>query len=211
MLEDFQGDSWGSIPPPSSWPLPWAESLTLAPNTSPCILSELQISNYLLLWILFEFHTYCTWNFWDTTTAWSCHLFFFFPVFLFIYLFILILFNFKLYIIVLVLPNIKMNPPQVYMCSPSWTLLPPPSPYHPSGSSQCTSPKCPVSSSLIEIILLAVIAVTKQRAGPPGNKVKPSHRNLKQNQQSDRSIEGYWVAESWGEEKFPTFHLYYLI
>ena len=26
------------------------------------------------------------------------------------------------------------------MCSPSWTLLPPPSPHHPSGSSQCTSP-----------------------------------------------------------------------
>ena len=54
-------------------------------------------------------------------------------------------FIFKLYIIVLVLPNIKMNPPQVYMCSPSWTLLPLPSPYHPSGSSQCTSPKHPVS------------------------------------------------------------------
>ena len=31
------------------------------------------------------------------------------------------------------------------MCSPSWTLLPPPSPYHPSGSSQCTSPKHPAS------------------------------------------------------------------
>ena len=28
-------------------------------------------------------------------------------------------FIFKLYIIVLVLPNIKMNPPEVYMCSPS--------------------------------------------------------------------------------------------
>ena len=38
-----------------------------------------------------------------------------------------------------------MNPPQVYMCSPSWTLLPPSSPYPPSGSSQCTSPKHPVS------------------------------------------------------------------
>ena len=38
-----------------------------------------------------------------------------------------------------------MNPPQVYMCSPSRTLLPPPSPHHPSGSSQCTSPKHPVS------------------------------------------------------------------
>ena len=38
-----------------------------------------------------------------------------------------------------------MNPPQVYMCSPSRTLHPPPSPFHPSGSSQCTSPKYPVS------------------------------------------------------------------
>ena len=43
------------------------------------------------------------------------------------------------------LPYINMNPPQVYTCSPSWTLLPPPSQYHPSGSSQCTSPKHPVS------------------------------------------------------------------
>ena len=51
-------------------------------------------------------------------------------------------FIFKLYNIVLVLPNIEMNPPQVYMCSPSWSLLSPP--YHPSGSSQCTSPKHPV-------------------------------------------------------------------
>ena len=38
-----------------------------------------------------------------------------------------------------------MNPPQVYMWSPSRTLLPPPSPYHPSGPSQCTSPKHPAS------------------------------------------------------------------
>ena len=38
-----------------------------------------------------------------------------------------------------------MNLSQVYMCSPSSTLLPPPSPYYPSGSSQCTSPKHPVS------------------------------------------------------------------
>ena len=45
----------------------------------------------------------------------------------------------------MVLPYIDMNPPQVYMCSLSWTLLPPPSPSHPSGSSQCTSPEHPVS------------------------------------------------------------------
>ena len=35
--------------------------------------------------------------------------------------------------------------PRVYTCSPSWTPLPPSSPSHPSGSSQCTSPKHPVS------------------------------------------------------------------
>ena len=45
----------------------------------------------------------------------------------------------------MVLPYVNMNPPRVYMCSPSLIPLPPPSPYHPSGSSQCTSPKHPVS------------------------------------------------------------------
>ena len=65
--------------------------------------------------------------------------------FLFSFFFFNLILFFKLYIIVLVLPNIKMNPPQVYMHSPSWTLLPPPSPFPPSGSSQCTSPKHPVS------------------------------------------------------------------
>ena len=53
-------------------------------------------------------------------------------------------FFFLLYNIVLVLPYINRNPPRVYTCSPSWTPLPPPSLYHPSGSSQCTSPKHPV-------------------------------------------------------------------
>ena len=61
------------------------------------------------------------------------------------YSFFLFYLIFKLYNIVLVLPNIEMNPPQVYPRSPSWTLLPPPSPYLPYGSSQCTSPKHPVS------------------------------------------------------------------
>ena len=38
-----------------------------------------------------------------------------------------------------------MNQPWVYMYSPSWIPLPPPSPSHPSGSSQCKSPEHPVS------------------------------------------------------------------
>ena len=62
---------------------------------------------------------------------------FLFVCFFVFLLMLLILFFFKLYNIVLVLPNIKMNPPQVYLCSPSWTLLPPSSPYQPSGLSQC--------------------------------------------------------------------------
>ena len=69
----------------------------------------------------------------------SCFLFFF-NVNLFILIGGELLYN-----IVLVLPYISMNPPLVYTCSPSWTPLPPPSPFHPSGSSQCTSPKHPVS------------------------------------------------------------------
>ena len=47
-------------------------------------------------------------------TEWSEFHFFIF-YFLFFFLFFQFYFIFKLYIIVLVLPNIKMNPPQVYM------------------------------------------------------------------------------------------------
>ena len=63
---------------------------------------------------------------------------------IFIYLFFtyfLFYFIFKLYIIVLVLPNIKMNPPQVYMRSPSEpsSLLPPHS--IPLGRPSAPAPK----------------------------------------------------------------------
>ena len=58
-----------------------------------------------------------------------------------------------LYNTVLVLPYINMNPPRVYTCSQSWTPLPPPSPYRLSGSSQCTSPKHPVSCIKPELVI----------------------------------------------------------
>ena len=67
-------------------------------------------------------------------------MYFFFIIFLIFFYFIFLLYN-----TVLVLPYIDMNPPQVYMSSQPWTPLPSPSPYHLSGSSQCTSPKHPVS------------------------------------------------------------------
>ena len=56
-----------------------------------------------------------------------------------------IYFNWRLlfYSIVVVLPYIDMNQPRVYMCSPSWLPLPPPSPSHPSGH-----PSVPTLSTL---------------------------------------------------------------
>ena len=46
-----------------------------------------------------------------------------------------------------------MNPPWVYACSPSSTPLPTPSPYHPSVSSQCTSPEHPVSCIELGLVI----------------------------------------------------------
>ena len=55
--------------------------------------------------------------------------------------------------IVLVLSYTDMNPPWVYMCSTSWTPLPPVSSSHPSGLSQCISPKHPVSCIDPELVI----------------------------------------------------------
>jgi len=76
------------------------------------------ISYFISLWCLRLFGQY----FFLETFLPLLLLFFFFWMLRFFFKFYFI---FKLYIIVLVLPNIKMNPPQVYMCSPSRTLLPP--------------------------------------------------------------------------------------
>ena len=76
--------------------------------------------------------------------------FFFFFWDLWLYLFIFsflkkfIYFNWRLITLQYCI-GFAIHLPQVYTCSPSWTPLPPPSLYHPSGSSQCTSPKHPVS------------------------------------------------------------------
>ena len=75
-------------------------------------------------------------------SASNLNLFSFFYVYIFY--FILCLFI-LLYNIVLVLPYIDLNLPWVYRWSPSWTPLSPPSPSHPSGSFQRTSPEQPVS------------------------------------------------------------------
>ena len=77
-----------------------------------------------------------------------------------------------LYNIVLVLPYINMNPPWVYTCSPSCTHLPLPSPYHPSGSSQCTSPEHPVSC--IEPGLVIRLTYDIRHVSMPFSQIIPS-------------------------------------
>ena len=74
------------------------------------------------------------------------------------------LFLFLLYKIVLVVPHINMNPPQAYTCSPSWTPLPPPSSYRPSRSSQCTSPKHPVSNLNWRFIFYMILYMSQCRS-----------------------------------------------
>ena len=66
-----------------------------------CLFLFILLKGFDVCFLIFYMHP--TISFWIINT-WSC--FFFFNLILF----------FKLYIVVLVLPNIKMNPPQVYMC-----------------------------------------------------------------------------------------------
>ena len=113
------------------WPKRWSFSFKISPSNEHSGLISFRMDWFDLpavqgiLKSLLQHHS-------SKASILRCSAFFFF--------FFKFYFIFKLYITVLVLPNLKMNPPQVYMCSPSWTLLPPPSPFHPSGSSQCTSP-----------------------------------------------------------------------
>ena len=83
-----------------------------------------------LFWMVSELNTsiICCWHF------------FYYYVFFNFYFYLILLYN-----TVLVLPYIDMNLPQVYVSSQSWTPLPPPTTYHLSGSSPCTSPKHPES------------------------------------------------------------------
>ena len=74
--------------------------------------------------------------------------------------------------IVLVLPYINMNLPRVYTSSQSWTPLSPPSPSHPSGSSQCTSPKLPVSCiepglMIVSYMILYIFQCHSLKSSPP--------------------------------------------
>ena len=85
------------------------------------------------------------WTAREVPASWTFFFFFpcFFPIFLsfFFHLFFISCRLITLQYCIGFLPHIDMNQPWIYMCSPSRSPLPPPSPSHPSGSSQCTSPE----------------------------------------------------------------------
>ena len=87
-----------------------------------------------------------------------------------------------LYNTVLVLPCIDMNPPRVYMSSQSWTPLPPPTPYHLSGSSPCTSPKHPVSCIEHRLVIHFLHDSTRFNA------ILPNHPTLSLSHRVQKSV-----------------------
>ena len=92
------------------------------------------------------------------------------------------------------LPYIDMNQPQVRMCPPSRTPLPPPSPSHPSGLSQCTSPECPVSCIKFGLVIYFMTSFYRLRArerlrtSSLGSSTHHTHRSWAR---SHRVLEGH--------------------
>ena len=83
---------------------------------------------------------------------------------------------------------IDMNQPWVYMCPPSWTLFTPPSPSHPSGSSQCTSPENPVHASNLDWWSVSHMIIHMFQC----YSLISSHPHLLPQSPKDCSIRGSW-------------------
>ena len=86
-----------------------------------------------------------------------------------------------------------MNPPQVYMCSLSWTLLPPPFPYHPSGSSQYISPKHPVSCIDLDWRLISYMILYIFQCHSPMEKTLESPLDCKEIQPVHPKGNQFWI------------------
>ena len=97
---------------PMYWARCWAEGI---------MVNRTDIITIFMSWPLPKFPFCGIKVFVHLVHSFNKYLFFFFFFFFFKFYPIL-----KLHTTALALPNIKMNPPQVYMCSPSRTLLPPP-------------------------------------------------------------------------------------
>ena len=99
----------------------------------------------------------------------------------------------------MVLPYIDMNPPWVYICSPCWTPLPPPSPSHPSL-------KCALSCSTYALQPLGGAQVFFYRASSihKGKIEKVSKESQRPNEVSRTGLlvnnwKGLWVELNWSK------------
>ena len=115
-----------------------------------------------------------------------------------------------LYNIVLVLPYINMNLPWVYTCSPSWTPLLPPSLYHPSGSSQCTSPEHPVS--FIEPGLVIHFTYDIIHVSMPFSQIIPLSPSLTESKRLFNTSVSLLLSRIWSYRyHLSKFHIYALV
>ena len=86
---------------------------------------------------------------------------------------------------------------------PSWTLLPPPSPYHPSGSSQCTSPKHP--ASCIEPVLASRFIHDISHVSMPFSQIFPPSPSITLHLQCRRCRFNHWLGKiPWRRVWLPT-------
>ena len=125
---------------------------------------------------------------------------------------IILLFIYLFYFTILYwsLPYIDSNPPWVYMCSPSWTPLPHPSPSHPSGSSQCPSPEHPVSC--IEPGLVICFTYDNLHVSTPFSHIilpSPSPTESKRLFNTSVSLLLSWIQGY--HYHFSKFHIYVLV
>ena len=121
-----------------------------------------------------------------------------------------IIITFLLYNIVLVLPYINMNPPWMYMYSPSWNPLTPPSPSHPSGTSQCTSPKHPVSC--IELGLMICFTYDNIHVSMPFSQIIPPSPSPTESKRLFYASVSLLLSRIWGYHyHLSKFHIYVLI
>ena len=105
---------------------------------------------------------------------------------------------------------IHWHPPRVYMSSQTWTPLPPPTPYHPSGSSPCTSPKHPISC--IELRLAIRFLYNSIHVSTPFSQSIPTSPSPSESKSPLYTSVSFFLSCIQGRHcHLPKFHIYVLV
>ena len=99
------------------------------------------------------------------------------------------------------MPNIKINQPQVYMCSPSWTLLPPPPHTLPLGHPSAPAPSIQYRASNLDWWLISyMIFYMFQCHSPQSSHPLPLPQSPK---------DFFWNAFQDDQEKIETSYVFF--